>query len=104
MNKKKKSPKGEKDYFIRQVSKFSPNRLHIEIPSEHTKNFKPGDYAQVKKIKIRDKNERKSISLFGGIGGFDLALIRNGWECRTQAILGKQNLLTKTTPLVKKCQ
>ena len=52
MNKKKSKPqKKEKDFFIRQVSKFSLKRLHIEIPTEHTKNFKPGDYAEVRKIR-----------------------------------------------------
>jgi hypothetical protein len=52
MNEKKTNPrKDRKAFFIRQVSRFSPKRLHIEIPSEHTQNIKAGDYVEVRRIK-----------------------------------------------------
>lgn len=36
--------------IIRQVTKFSGDRLHVEIPSKDRKHFKPGDYVELTNI------------------------------------------------------
>ncbi|EFK10646.1 conserved hypothetical protein [delta proteobacterium NaphS2] len=51
--KKKITPmpkKKESNLLIKEITKFSGDRLHVEIPSERRSNFKPGDNVAVKKI------------------------------------------------------
>jgi len=48
----KKKPKPEKAYpVISKVSKYSKDRLHIEIPSASKKHFQPGEPVEILKIK-----------------------------------------------------
>jgi len=46
----KKSSKNE-DFFIRQISKFAGERLHVEVPLKYRKRFKAGEYVKVEKVK-----------------------------------------------------
>ena len=45
----KPKKKGKKS-FIRQVSKYAGDRLHIEVPKRERDNFRPGDSVKVEKI------------------------------------------------------
>jgi hypothetical protein len=45
-----KRKKKIKKSFINRISKFSGNRLHVEVPKKERKNFTPGDTVRVEKI------------------------------------------------------
>ena len=47
---KTKKPNKKKKSFIRQVSKFNGDRLHIEVPKPKKDEFRPGDTVRVEKI------------------------------------------------------
>ena len=36
--------------FIRQVSRYAGDRLHVEVPKEKRDNYKPGDTVRVEII------------------------------------------------------
>jgi hypothetical protein len=50
VKRKKKAKKNIKKSFINRVSKFSGNRLHVEVPKKERENFNPGDSVRVEKI------------------------------------------------------
>ncbi len=57
MAKRKHKPrktKGDRDHeekaFIGKVSKYSKDRMHVEVPQTKKQKWKPGDYARVDPI------------------------------------------------------
>ena len=50
MEKKTKTERRKKKPFIFKVSKFSSDRLHIEIPLDNRKDFQPGEHVEVRKL------------------------------------------------------
>ena len=55
----KKRDKNSEQSFIATVSKFSNDRLHVEVPKKHRdKTVKDGDAVRVENIEWRDPNTK----------------------------------------------